>query len=187
MAWSTHFSEKETEALPGVCQPVLWLRRGPQGQGRARGACRSLTEGMLGSRLLSPSGHLGSSESAQTMPGERPTGESAAAAQAAGSCENFVKGDERKREAAEAGGCEHLARQLHQLPPRDGILSSGHPLGTISHSIPFVSPQLWRVELGQRWRWEGIAAVFSLRPQPEACLEQGQTLSLWKQGLLKKK
>lgn len=99
------------------------------------------------------------------MRGERPTGESAAAAQAAGTCENFVKGDERKREAGEVGGCEHLARQPRQLPPRDGILSSGHPLGAISHSIPFVSPQLWRVELGQRWRWEGLAAVFSLWPQ----------------------
>ena len=142
---------------------------------------------MLGSRLLSPSGHLGSSEPAQTMRGERATGESAAAAQAAGICENFVKGDERKREAGEAGGCKHLARQPRQLPPRDGILNSGHSLGAISHSIPFVSPQLWRVELGQRWRWEGAAAVFSLRPKPEACLEQGQTLSLWKQGLLRKK
>ena len=89
----------------------------------------------------------------------------AAAAQAVGTCENFVKGDERKREAGEAGGCEHLARQPRQLPPSDGILSSGHPLGAVSHSIPFVSPQLWRVELGQRWRWERVAAVFSLLPQ----------------------
>lgn len=98
LAWSTHFSDKETEALPGVCQPALWLGDvDPQGQGRAQGAVPVPHGG--DARLQAPesSGHLGSSESAQTMPGERPTGESAAAAQAAGTCENFVKRDERKR------------------------------------------------------------------------------------------
>lgn len=48
----------------------------------------------------------------------------AAAAQAASTCEKFVKGDERKGEEGVADGCEHLARQSRQLPPRHGILSS---------------------------------------------------------------
>lgn len=110
---------------------------------------------MLGPGLLSPTGRLGSSKAAQTIRGKRPTGESAAAAQAAGTCEKFVKGDERKGEEGEAGGCEHLARQqLRQLPPRDGILSSGCPIGVVSHSTPFLSPQHWKVKVGQGWRWE---------------------------------
>ena len=131
------------------------LVRGGDRRGRGGLLARAGPSRMLGPELLSPTGRLRSSKAAQTIRGKRPTGESAAAAQAAGTCEKFVKGDERKGEEGEAGGCEHLARQSRQLPPRDGILSSGCPIGAISHSTPFLSPQHWKVEVGQGWRWEG--------------------------------
>ena len=91
-----------------------------------------------------------------------------------------MKGDERKGEEGKAGGCEHLAGQPRQLPPRDGILSSaGCPI-ILSGLLPFhpsSPPQLSEVELGQGWRWEGVVAGFSKWPAPEACLVQGQPLS----------
>lgn len=69
----------------------------------------------------------------------------AAAAQAAGTCEKFVKGDERKGEEGEADGCEHLARQPHQLPPRHGILSSA----VLSEPSPI--PLLFPLPNSARW------------------------------------
>ncbi|ELW66437.1 hypothetical protein TREES_T100002866 [Tupaia chinensis] len=85
---------------------------------------------------------------------QRPTGESRSSCAGGSTCEKFVKGDERKGEEGEAGGHEHLARQPRQLPPRYGILSSGHPIRTISHSI--LSAPSWALHSGA---WQGRKEV----------------------------
>lgn len=109
----------------------------------------------------------------------------AAAAQAAGTCEKFVKGDERKREEGEAGGCEHLARQPRQLPPRDGILSSGRPsYRAIFHPTPLPPPHLPRGGARPGTEVGPGSSCFCRWPLPEACLEQGQPLCLWSRGRL---
>lgn len=106
---------------------------------------------MLGLWLLSPSGHLGSSKLVQTMRGSGRQASPAADAQAASTCEKFVKRDERKGEEGKTGDCEHLARQPCQLPPRDGILSSGVLSRRPSPIPPSLPPlQCLKVRLGQR-------------------------------------
>lgn len=121
-AGSTHFFRWGNwggKNLFGVLLPESQgsVHGGASGEGKARapGTCRALMD----ARPLAPESLWASRirwAPLQTMQGSGRQTSPAAAAQAASTCEKFAKGDQRKGEEGKSGGCEHLARQPHQLP-----------------------------------------------------------------------
>lgn len=112
---------------------------GTPGKGRAPGACWSLPGwalGLGGSRV--PLGISDRPELEQTMRGGRPTGGSAAAAQAAGTCEKFVKGDEER--GRQSGRLPAPGQAAPPAASRDGILRPGRPIRGHLPPSPLPSP-----------------------------------------------